>query len=45
MAICVLGEQSKKKLGTVQLSNTIQRHIQDLPADIEKQLMSSLKSR
>jgi hypothetical protein len=45
MATCVLGEQSKKKPGTVQLSNNaVKCRIQDLSADIEKQLVSRHKS-
>jgi hypothetical protein len=44
MAACVLGEQSKKKLETVQLSdNAVKRRIQDLSTDIEKELVSRLK--
>jgi hypothetical protein len=41
MTACVLGEQSKKKHETVQLSN--KRRIQDLSTDIEKELVSQLK--
>jgi hypothetical protein len=45
MVTCVLGAQSKKKHETVQLSNsTVKRHIQDLSADTEKQLVSRLNS-
>jgi hypothetical protein len=34
METCELGEESKKKLQTVQLSNnTVKHHIQDLSAD------------
>jgi hypothetical protein len=44
MATRVLGEQAKKKLETIQLSNnTVKRRIQDLPVDVEKQLVSRLK--
>ena len=44
MATGVLGEQAKKKLETIQLSNnTVKRRIQDLPVDVEKQLVSRLK--
>jgi hypothetical protein len=40
----VLGEQSKKKLETVQLSyHTVKRRIQDLSTDIGKELVSRLK--
>ena len=46
LATFVLGEQSTKELETVQLSiNNIRRHIQELSADIEKQLVSLLQSR
>ena len=39
MATCVLGELSKKKLATLQLSKIIvKRRIQDISADIERQL-------
>jgi galactokinase len=45
MATFVLGEQSKKDLETVQLSNnTAKRHIQDLSSDTKKQLVSQLVS-
>jgi hypothetical protein len=44
MAICVLGEQSKKKLERVQLyNNTVKRRIQDFLTDIEKELVSRRK--
>ena len=39
MATCVLGEQSKTGLETVQLPNhTVKRRTQHLSADVEKQL-------
>jgi hypothetical protein len=39
MATCVLGELSKKNLATLQLSKIIvKRRIQDISADIERQL-------
>jgi len=41
MTNCVLGEQSKKKLETVQLSNnTIKHHIQDVSGYKKKKLVS-----
>jgi hypothetical protein len=44
MIVCVLGEQSKEKLETVQLyNNIVKRRIQDLSTDIEKELVSRLK--
>jgi hypothetical protein len=44
MASCVLGEQSKKKLERVQLSNnTVKRRIQYLPTHTEKELLSRFK--
>lgn len=43
METCELGEESKKKLKTIQLSNnTVKHHVQDLSADLEKQLVSQL---
>jgi hypothetical protein len=40
MATCVLGEHSKKKLGTVQLhNNAVKYRIQDLSARMEIQLV------
>jgi hypothetical protein len=44
MVICVLGAQSKKKHETVQLpTDTVKRHIQDLPAHTKKQLVPRLR--
>jgi len=43
METCELGEESKKKLETVQLSNnTVKHYIHDLSADIEEQLVSQI---
>jgi hypothetical protein len=43
METCDLGEELKKKLKAVQLSNnTVKHHIQDFSAEIEKQLVSQL---
>lgn len=45
METCEPGEESKKKLKTVQLSNnTVKHHTQDLSADVEKQMVSQLIS-
>ena len=45
MESCELGEESKKKLAAVQFpNNTVKHHIQDLLADVEKQLVSQLIS-
>jgi hypothetical protein len=44
MSACVLGEQLKKRLERVQLSNnTVKGRIQDLSTDIEKELASRLQ--
>jgi hypothetical protein len=44
IAACVFGEQSKKKLEAVQLSNnTVKRRIQDLSTDTERELVSRRK--
>jgi hypothetical protein len=45
LATCVLGEQSTKELDIVIFSgNTVRRLIQELSADIKKQLVSLLQS-
>jgi len=45
METCELGEGSKKKLQTVQLSNNnVKHYIQDLSAVIEEQLVSQIIS-